>query len=177
MASINVVMHRRQWGETFVIGDLNVDGTRIGSTLEYPWRHDAKWAPGKKKAWNFFHTSCVREGIYPAQLRGDHRTHAGAVQWRVEIMNSQNRIGIEFHAGNSLIRDSEGCILCGDHVHHVIGVEPRVEGSRHAMERLVHAIFGKTWGIRTTSQWATMMRDLKITVRVIGMPPDAWKIE
>ena len=176
MRSVSVVVHRSEFGPTYVLGDLSVNGMRIGQTLEYPWRGNAKWNREMSKGATFRHTSCVREGIYSALLRGDHRSSAGGVQWRLELQNVANRSAIEFHVGNTLIHDSEGCILCGDTVIHPNGVEPRLAGSRNAVDHFVRAIFGDVSNVHNSSQWASMMSDLSITVRVIGMPPDAWTV-
>jgi hypothetical protein len=80
------------------------------------------------------------------------------------------------NVGNALIRDSEGCALCGEGVHVGRGIEPRLSGSTHAVNRFVQAIFGDTSKVQNPSQWASMMHDLKITVHIIGMPPGAWKV-
>jgi len=180
VSSVNVVVHRTEFGSTYVLGDLLVNGQRIGRTLEYPWRGNTKWNADKSKGANFRHTSCIREGVYTAVLRGGHISSAGSmagrVQWRLELEGVANRSAIEFHVGNTLIHDSEGCILCGDVVLHTKGVEPQLKGSNNAVDRFVSAIFGDVSNVRNASQWAGMMNDLRITVRVIGMPPGAWKV-
>jgi Family of unknown function (DUF5675) len=137
---------------------------------------NAHWDKSKPTSWNFNHTSRVREGIYPGDLRGDHRGRAGEVQWHLELVGTPGRQAIEMHVGNALIRDSEGCALCGEAVHVGRGIEPRLSGSTHAVNRFVQAIFGDTSKVQNPSQWASMMHDLKITVHIIGMPPGAWKV-
>src|SRR5579863_1816049 len=113
-------VHRRQYADTFIIGDLFANGRHIGQTLEYPWRGNAAWASGQSKPQNFRQVSCVREGIYPAQIRTDNNKGL-----RLELLGTIGRTAIEIHSGNTLIRDSEGCILCGS-VLRVNGVEPRI---------------------------------------------------
>lgn len=168
---VNVVVHRQQFGATYTIGELHVNGRRIGCTLEYPWRHNTSWDDKKKIGDNFRDTSSVAAGVYRATLRGDHRSGAGAVQWRLELMGTAGRDAIEFHVGNSLVHDSKGCILCGDAVNHPNGVEPRLTwGSNMAVSRFVSAILGDVSGIRNETQWAAMIRDLEITVRIGGWP-------
>ena len=56
---VNVVVHRQQFGATHTIGELHVNGRRIGCTLEYPWRQNAQWDKTKKIGDNFRGTSCV----------------------------------------------------------------------------------------------------------------------
>ena len=172
---VNVVLRRNQVGETYAIGELKVDGRPIGRTLEYPWRGNATWQDGQKKGWNFFHTSCVREGIYQGLLRSDHRNH-GSVQWRVELEGTVGRVAIQFHSGNTLIKHSEGCILVGTSLVHAPGIEPKVVGSVDAMNKFVKAILGDVSTLKNPSDWAAMMMGIRITVRVIGMPAGAWKV-
>ena len=53
MANVNVSVHRREFGETFIIGDLFVNGRLIGKTLEYPWRGNTAWNSESKQGKQF----------------------------------------------------------------------------------------------------------------------------
>jgi len=172
MVDAVVSVHRRQHGDTFTIGDLFVNGRHIGQTLEYPWRGNTAWDSTQSKGQNFRHVSCVREGIYRAQLRTDNNHGV-----RLELLGTAGRTVIEIHAGNTLIRDSEGCILCGSVVH-ATGVEPRIlpGTSRFTRDRFIQAIFGDLSSVKNPSEWATKMNSVHVTVKVIGMPPGAWAV-
>ncbi len=174
---VNIILRRTHFGATYTLGELSVNGIPVGRTLEYPWRGNAAWSnkPETLRGGNFHHVSNVREGVYRAHLRSDHLNRDGGVQWRVEIEGVVGRTAIQFHAGNRLVRDSEGCILVGTDIVHA-SAEPEVIHSGIAMKKLISAVFGDLTRVKDPSDWARMMRDLTITVRVIGMPTGAWKV-
>jgi len=181
MNHARVLLHRIRYGDTFIVGELFVNNKRIGQTMEYPWRENTGWDSSQSKGSNFRHVSCVREGIYYGHLRADHegrlsQFHDKGLHWRLELAGTVRRTAIEFHAGNALIRDSKGCILCGEHVFHANGVEPYMLNSEITMKRFVDAILGDLSGVKNSSEWGTMMRSISIIVTVIGMPAEAWLV-
>lgn len=172
MVTSNVVLHRRTFGKTFIAGELFVNGKRICATLEYPWRGNVVWDSKQNKSWNFFHTSCVHEGIYDAQIRTD-----GVLGFRLELLGTSQRQFIEFHVGNSLIRNSEGCILAGEfHGGILTGIEPKLSGgsSTLAIKRFKEALLPDASKVKNPFDWAKMMSETEITARIIGMPPNYW---
>lgn len=158
---INVVLRRTQFAETYSAGELAVNGWQVGRTLEYPWRGNMSWQASQSRVVNSAHTSCVREGIYRAELRSDHKNRDGKVQWRLELHGTQGRSAIEFYPGNALVKDSHGCILVGNSVSHAAG-GPTLSGSRDAMSAFVQTIFGEGGGARNPSAWSKMVSELNI---------------
>lgn len=77
------------------IGELWVQGQRIGYSLELPWR------------WNEQDVSAIPPGSYDGELRYDKKDH-----WRIQLQDVQGRTGVQIHIGN-VPRQTQGCILVG----------------------------------------------------------------
>ena len=49
MGNANVVVRRRQFGQNYILGEVSVNGSLVGKTLEYPWRDNVRWDEDKPK--------------------------------------------------------------------------------------------------------------------------------
>lgn len=90
------VVRRKFYPEDGILGTLFVDGVKICSTLELPWRD------------NQDNTSCIPAGVY--DLRKIKSPHFGIV---FEVLNVKDREDILIHSGNN-VEDTLGCILLAE---------------------------------------------------------------
>jgi hypothetical protein len=84
-----------QKGGACTIGELWIDGQRVGYTLELPWK------------WNEQSVSAIPAGSYSGHLRYDKDDH-----WRIQLNDVQGRSGVQIHIGN-VPREIKGCVLVG----------------------------------------------------------------
>lgn len=171
---INVVLKRTHFAENYTLGVLKVDGVVIGRTLEYPWRDNTPWNDKLSKKVNLLRVSGIREGVYRGELVGKCNK-AGEAEWRLQLSGKHGRTAIQFHAGNTL-DDSRGCVLVGTSISHT-GGDATIANSRLAMQRFIAAIFGDVSGSQGPSDWVALMQSLRVTVRIVGMPAGAWRVE
>lgn len=93
-----VNIDRKIKGNTCTEGYILVNGEAIAYTLELPDKNNENYI------------SSIPKGAYDARIRTD-----GALGWRIELLDVQNRDHVEIHVGN-FTRDIEGCILIGTKV-------------------------------------------------------------
>jgi hypothetical protein len=105
------------------IGQLYVDGQRVGYSLELPWK------------WNQRSKSAIPEGVYSGHLRYDKKD-----QWRIQLNNVKGRSGIQIHIGN-VPKHTKGCILVGTEWD---GKSCQVTHSREAYNTLKRLFYGSS---------------------------------
>ncbi len=76
-----------------VNGELLIDGTKVCSTIELPWKE------------NQSRISCIPEGTY--QLTKRYSLRFG---WHLLVNNVHGRNYILIHAFNDAVKESKGCI-------------------------------------------------------------------
>ncbi|GAB6137917.1 DUF5675 family protein [Halanaerobaculum tunisiense] len=98
MSTIRVV-RKEETGEA-TLGEIFVDGERIGHTLEQPWQNNKQGE------------SCIPPGKYWAYLRDQEQSNSRWDYNPIQFIDVHNREYIQIHIGN-YPEDTEGCILPG----------------------------------------------------------------
>ncbi|WP_018249855.1 DUF5675 family protein [Orenia marismortui] len=91
------VIRKEETGEA-TLGEIYVDGEKIGHTLEPPWRQ------------NKANESCIPPGEYNAFIR-----KRGSSRWNYDVIQLEevfNRSAVQIHIGN-YPKNTRGCILVG----------------------------------------------------------------
>lgn len=171
---VSVIVLRKHFFDSHTVGELKVNGQKVCDTLEYPWRGNTPWNDHMQKRKNVVRVSCAHEGVYRAHLRYDHHRKDGAVQWHLELEHVHGRSHIELHPGNTLAKDSEGCLLVGNVPRAPQPGGVQIGSSNDAMNTLVKTITGHdVVGVRDLPTLKTIVADVRIHVHVVGMPSNA----
>lgn len=89
---------RMHSGKDCTSGQISMEGTIVGYTLERPWQGNIP----------------LISSIPPGRYQGFVRTKTED-RWRIELVNVPNRGNIQLHIGN-FVADSVGCILIGSNL-------------------------------------------------------------
>lgn len=93
---MRIIIDRAYPKPDYIIGNMSVDGQWLCSTLEPPWKDNAR------------NVSCIPSGIYEVRLAYSAKFNGV----RPLLVNVPGRSSILIHEGNTR-RDTEGCILVG----------------------------------------------------------------
>ena len=99
LSKINLLILRDTFTEESTIGELFLNGERVGDTLELPFRDNQR------------SVSCIPTGEYKVRLRLP-RESATRDYIHLLVQDVPSRDYILFHRGNSA-KDTRGCILVG----------------------------------------------------------------
>lgn len=109
------------------LGKLTLPSGYSCYTLENPWLG------------NLLNKSCIPEGCYQTGLRKSpmvQRTSGGKFSEGWEVKNVPGRSYVMFHPGN-YVSNTEGCILVGSSLSHVVGNGFMVTSSRDTFKQLM----------------------------------------
>jgi hypothetical protein len=117
----NMTLIRTFESDKCISGELFVNRQFICHTLELPWQ-------GNKP-----NVSAIPEDEYGGALRYDKSD-----QWRIQLLDTDPRTGIEIHIGN-YTSEIKGCILTGSAVENALA---RVTESGRAYSKLKNTFYG-----------------------------------